>query len=198
MASLDDKHLAVARIYSLAILDLAERQGIADAVGEDLQELARYTAQNPEFADFLASPLIDAPERQAAIEKILRGRVSDLLVDALQVVNRKERMILVPAITETYRQELRDRRGRVDVFVRTPVELPAGLRDKLRQAVVHFTGKQPELIEKVDPKLLGGMVVQIGDDKIDASVFSQLKTLSEALLQRASQEIVRGTPYAGE
>lgn len=198
MASLDDKHLAVARIYSLAILDLAEQQGISDPVGEDLEELSRYVAENPEFADFLGSPMIDAGERRAAIEKILRGRVSDLLVDALQVVNRKERMILVPAIAEAYRQELRDLRGRVDVQVKTPVALPANLREKLRQAVAHFTGKQAELIEKVDPRLLGGMVVQIGDDKIDASVASELRALSEALLKRASQEIVRGTPYAGE
>jgi len=198
MASLDDKHLAVARIYSLALLDLAEQQKIADSVGEELQELARYVGQNQEFADFLGSPLIDAEERRVAIEKILRGRVSDLLVDALQVVNRKERMILLPAIAETYRQELRDSRGRVDVFVKTPVALPAGLRDRLRQAVVHFTGREPELVETVDPALLGGMVVQIGDDKIDASVASQLNNLSEALLARASQEIVRGTPYTGE
>ncbi len=197
MAGLNDKYLAVARVYSRAILDLAEEQGIADQVGDDLAELSRYVSENEEFASFLASPLIDAGERQVAIEKILRGRVSDLLVNALQVVNRKERMLLVPAIAETYRQELRDLRGRVDVQVRTPVALPAALRDKLRTAVTRFTGRQPDLIEKVDPALLGGMVVQIGDDKIDASVASQLKALSEALQKRASQEIVRGTPYAG-
>jgi F-type H+-transporting ATPase subunit delta len=198
MAGLNDKYLAVARVYSQAILDLAEQQGISDQVGEDLAELARYVGENQEFADFLASPLIDAGERQVAIEKILRGKVSDLLVNALQVVNRKERMLLVPAIAETYRQELRDLRGRVDVLVRTPVALPAALREKLRAAVTHFTGRQPDLIEKVDPALLGGMVVQIGDDKIDASVASQLKALSGALEKRASQEIVRGTPYAGQ
>jgi F-type H+-transporting ATPase subunit delta len=197
MAGLNDKHLAVARVYSQAILDLAEEQGIADQVGEDLAELSRYVSENEEFASFLGSPMIDAGERQVAIEKILRGRVSDLLVNALQVVNRKERMVLVPAIAETYRQELRDLRGRVDVRVKTPVVLPAALREKLRAAVTHFTGRQPDLIEKVDPALLGGMVVQIGDDKIDASVASQLKALSEALQKRASQEIVRGTPYAG-
>ena len=198
MASLDDKHLAVARVYSQAILDLAEEQGLSDQVGEELAELGRFVGENREFADFLGSPLVDAGERQVALEKILRGRVSDLLVDALQVVNRKERMLLVPAIAETYRQELRDLRGRVDVFVKTPVALPGALREKLRAAVTHFTGSQPDLIERVDPGLLGGMVVQIGDDKIDASVASQLKALSEALLERASQEIVRGTPYAGQ
>lgn len=198
MASLDDKHLAVARVYSRALLALAEEQGIGDEVGDDLRELARYVAEHQDFADFLGSPLIDAAERQAAIEKIFRGRLSDLLVNALQVVNRKERMVLVPAIAETYREELRDLRGRVDVLVRTAVALPVGLREKLSAAVARFTGKQPELVEKVDPGLLGGMVVQVGDDKIDASVASQLKNLSEALLRRASQEIVRGTPYAGQ
>ena len=198
MASLDDKYLAVARVYSQAILDLAEQQGLSDQVGDELAELARYVGENQEFADFLGSPLVDAGERQVAIEKILRGRVSDLLVNALQVVNRKERMLLVPAISETYRQELRDLRGRVDVEVKTPVALPESLREKLRAAVTHFTGRQPDLIEKVDPGLLGGMVVQIGDDKIDASVASKLTALSEALTKRASQEIVRGTPYAGQ
>ena len=198
MASLDDKSLAVARVYSQAILDLAESQGLSEQVGGELAELARHVAEDPEFADFLASPLIDAGERQAALEKILRGRVSDLLVDALQVVNRKERMILLPGIAEAFRQELRDLRGRVDVRVKTPVALSDALRQQLRQAAQRFTGREADLVETVDPALLGGMVVQIGDEKIDASVASQLKDLSEALLERASQEIVRGTVYVGQ
>jgi F-type H+-transporting ATPase subunit delta len=198
MAGLNDKYLAVARVYSQAILDLAEQQGIAEQVGEELAEISGFVAENEEFANFLGSPLVDAGERQVAIEKIFRGRASDLLVNALQVVNRKERMVLVQAIAETYRQELRDLRGRVDVLVKTPVALSAVLREQLWRAVAHFTGKQPELHEKVDPALLGGMVVQVGDDKIDASVASKLTAMSAALSRRASQEIVRGTPYAGQ
>jgi F-type H+-transporting ATPase subunit delta len=195
---MDDKSLAVARIYSQSILRLAEERGLADEIGDELQELSRYVAENPEFADFLASPLVDFGERQAALEKIFRGRANDLLVDSLLVVNRKERMILLPSIAEAYRQELRDLKGRVDVRVKTPVPLSEALREQLRQAASHFTGRQADLVEKIDPSLLGGMVVQIGDEKIDASVASQLKSLSEALLNRASQEIVRGTSYVGQ
>lgn len=191
MANVSDRELSLARIYSRSILELAEEQGQAEAVLDELQELVKYLDRNPEFETFLASPLVDNEDRGRTLEKALRGKASDLLVDSLQVVNRKGRLGLLRAIAEGYRIEFRDLRGIADAIVRTAVPLTEPMRVRVSESVARFTGKQPFLIEKVDPSLIGGVVIEVGGRKIDGSVASRLRELGQALERRASQEIVR-------
>ncbi len=190
----DDKQIAVARVYSRAMLDLAEAQGEAEELLAELAELAATLERNPELAAFMASPLVDADERAASLKKLFRDRASDLLVDSLQVLNRKGRLALVGAVAETYRDEFQKRRGRIDVHVHTAVPLTAELRDRLRDAAAGFTGKDPELIEEVDESMIGGMVLRIGDQKLDGSVAYEIRKLRVAFHERAVHELhsVRG------
>ena len=191
MANVSDRELALARVYSRSILELAEEQGQAEAVLDELQELVKYLDRNPELEQFLGSPLVESEDRGRTVEKALRGRASDLLVDSLQVVNRKGRLGLLRAIAEGYRIEFRDLRGIADAHVRTAVPLSEAMRTRVRESVARFTGKQPFLIEKVDPSLIGGIVIEVGGRKIDGSVSSRLRELGQSLERRASQEIVR-------
>lgn len=191
MANVSDRELALARVYSRSILELAEERGQAEAVLDELMELVKYLDRNPEFEQFLGSPLVEAEDRGRTVEKALRGRASDLLVDSLQVVNRKGRLGLLRAIAEGYRIEFRDLRGIADAHVRTAVPLSEAMRTRVRESVARFTGKQPFLIEKVDPSLIGGIVIEVGGQKIDGSVSSRLRELGQSLERRASQEIVR-------
>ncbi len=191
MANVSDRELALARVYSRSILELAEEQGQAEAVLDELMELVKYLDRNPEFEQFLGSPLVEAEDRGRTVEKAFRGRASDLLVDSLQVVNRKGRLGLLRAIAEGYRIEFRDLRGIADAVVRTAVPLSEPMRVRVRESVARFTGRQPFLIEKVDPSLIGGIVIEVGGRKIDGSVSSRLRELGQNLERRASQEIVR-------
>jgi F-type H+-transporting ATPase subunit delta len=191
MASVDDRDLALGRLYGKAILGLAVERGQADTLLEELQELADALEKRPELGRFLGSPLVDEEDRGRAIETMFRGKASDLLVDALEIVNRKGRLGYLAAIAEGYRLEYRELNGLVDARVRTAVPLTEELRRQIQDAVARFTGKKPFLIEKVDPSLIGGVVIEVGGQKIDGSVASRLHELSEALDVRGSQEIVR-------
>lgn len=193
MAGVDDRTLALGRVYAVPMLDLAERQGQADALFEELQELGRLLDGDSRIEGFLGSPLVDEEERRQVLERLFRGRASDLLVNSLQVINRHGRLGYLRAIAEAYRLEYRTRRGLVDARVRTAVPLSDALRGNLKEALARFTGKQAALAETVDPSLLGGMVVEVEGNKIDGSVASRLRGLSAALGRRASQEIHRGT-----
>ena len=73
-----------------------------------------------------------------------------------------------------------------------PCRSPPSSARALQAAVAHFTGKQPSLIEKVDPALIGGMIVEVAGKKIDSSVAFRLRQMGAALDRRASQEIQRG------
>lgn len=191
MANVSDRELSLARVYSRSMLELAEEQGQGDALLAELQELVKYLDRNAEFEQFLASPLVDGEDRARTLEKAFRGKASDLLVDSLQVVNRKGRLGLLRAIAEGYRIEHRDLRGNAEAVVRTAVPLSEPMRARVRESVARFTGRQPQLIEKVDPSLIGGIVIEVGGQKIDGSVASRLRELGQALERRASQEIVR-------
>lgn len=191
MATVSDNELYIARVYSKAMLDLAEERGEADALLEELQALAAYLDRNPELEQFLGSPLVDDKDRSRVLEKAFQGRVSDLLLDSLQVVNRKGRLGLLRAIAEGYRIEHRDLRGIAEAQVRTAVPLSDALRGRVRDVVARFTGKQPHLIEKVDPSLVGGIIIEVDGQKIDGSVASRLRELGQTLERRASEEIVR-------
>lgn len=187
---ISEKHIAVARVYSDALMELAEAQDAVESLEEELQELTAQVEQNPQLRAFLESPLVDADKRRTALEHMFRGRLSDLLVDGLQVMNRKGRIGLVPAVARAYHETLNERLGRVEVRVTTAVPLDEEQRRHIEAAVASGLGKKPVLRESVDESLIGGIVFQIGDRKIDGSVASYLNTLSEALRTRASRENV--------
>jgi F-type H+-transporting ATPase subunit delta len=195
MASVDENHREVGRLYAEAILHVAEERGQSEDLLEELNGLVEYLDGNPDLDRFLASPMIEAEPREQVIEQAFRGKASDLLLDSLLVVNRKGRLSALRAIAAAYQAALRNLRGWVDVHVRTAVPLTPALRERLEQTLAASTGRKPTLIEKVDPSVIGGLVVEVEGRKIDASVASRLHDLSEALLARASREIHSGKAY---
>lgn len=198
MANVDEREREVGRLYAEAILHVAEEQGQAEELLEELNGLVAYLDKNLEFEGFLANPLIEEGPHAQVIEDAFRGKASDLLVDSLLVVNRKGRLSAVRAIAVAYRAALRDLRGWMDVHVRTAVPLTDALRARLMDALAATTSRKPALIEHVDPAVVGGLIVQIEGRKIDASLASRLHHLSEALLARASREIHSGKAYVAE
>jgi F-type H+-transporting ATPase subunit delta len=198
MAKIDDRDLAVGRLYAEAMLGLAEERGQSDALLDELKELVEFLDQNPKVEHFLASQMVDEEGRARVLDDLLRGQASDLLLDSLQVINRKGRLGQLRAIAESYRIALRDLRGWVDVHVRTAVPLDDAQRTRLQDVLAASTGRKPTLFERTDPSLIGGIVVEVAGKKFDASVASRLHDLSEALLARASREIHSGTAYVAE
>jgi F-type H+-transporting ATPase subunit delta len=195
MPNVSDQELALAGVYATAMLQLAESLGETDALLEELRDFAGRVEQDADLRGFLSSPVVDAKTRQETLEKIFRGKRSDLFVDAMQVLNRKGRLNLIEAVAEVYYLELEELRGRVEVHVRTATPLTRRLREKLREMAKAQAGREVDLVESVDESLLGGLVVQIGDRKLDASVATRVRRLSTALLDRASREIHSGTSF---
>ena len=195
MAGARDKEIALAKVYSKSMLDLAESQGQADELLDELHELADMIDKNAALGAFLSSPTVDVAARAQTLEKAFRGKASDLLVDSLQVLNRKERLGILRTVCETYRLAHEELRNIVDVYVTTAVPLNDTLRQKLREAAAKFAGMGVELVEKVDESVLGGLTMRIGDEKLDTTVAMQLRQIGEAMRQRASEEILGGKSY---
>ncbi len=192
MANVNEKEIAIAKVYSQAIFEVSSGRGTTAEVLGEIALLGKLAGESREFANFLSSPMVDEKDRAKAIDKMFRGRLSDVVVDALQVINHKGRLSLLPAIAEQYRQLLRDRDRRVDVLVATAVPLGEKLREEIRAAVARFTGLEPDLHEKVDPSLIGGVVLEVGDRKVDGSVLFEISKYRQRFADRAAREIFRG------
>ena len=192
MAGFDDSQLAVASVYAEALLDMAQERGAVDELSAELQSIAAMFDRDPATAALFSSPMVDARARAAALERIFRGNASELLADSLQVIQRKGRLELLPAIAEAYRALRDQRQGVVDALVTTAVPLSAELRDRLTRELAQALAKQPRLAEIVEPAILGGVVIEVDGKKFDSSVSSQLRRLEANLLERATNEIVRG------
>ena len=184
----NEQEIAVARVYARSAFALAEEQGATESLQNELEELVKLLDREPGLERFLSSPLVETGERQQMLDRLFEGQMSEVLLDTLQVMNRKGRSGLVRALAEAYRQEFEDRTGRVRVSVRTAVALTEALRQQLVAATSRFTGREASLIETVDESLIGGMILQVGDQKIDSSVARELRQLETQLLDRASQE----------
>jgi len=195
MAKVNDKEVAVARVYADSMIRMAEASGEADSLLEELVALAELVRKEPALESFVTSPTIDSGMRAGSIERLFRGKTSDLLVDSLQVINRKLRLGLLIPIVEQYRLAHQRLRNLVDVRVTSAIPLTDDLRARVERFAGERTGKRPQLTTSVDPTLLGGIVIRIGDQKFDASVSARLAGIRDSLMERASKEIVGGKSY---
>lgn len=198
MANVIDKQVAVARVWSEALFVLAEAQGRDDELLAELEDLVALLDAEPRLRGIFASPLVEDAVKERLVERLLRGSASDLLVDALQVMRRKGRLDLVRAVAQTYREGWLDRKNHVEVRVTTAIPLSDDLRQELRLSSAERTNRHPILVETVDPRLLGGIVIRIGDHKYDGSVAHELERFESILAARASLELLSGKSYFTE
>ncbi len=189
---LDAQQVAVARVYALALLELARTNHQEQAVLEELDVMCEHFDRQPRLEEILGDPGVDETERAEILERVLRDRANDLVVNTLQVMNRKGRMALLRHLVEAYRDELAKLENMLDATATTAVPLTAETRKRLVEALTRFTGKKVLLAEAVDDSLIGGMVLRLGDQKIDSSVARELWRVGARLNERASEELASG------
>lgn len=183
---------ALARIYALSLFDLAKedqgRNRTEEVLGEleDILEIARSDAR---FSEFLASLILPRHDRARSLDAMLKGRVSDLTLKFLQVVNAKERLGHLPAIVAALDQLVQNAYGRVEVDVYTASPIGAEELNDVRTRLHQMLGKEPVLHAYTDASLIGGIRLQIGDQLIDASVQSQLRKLRDRVNQNGGAAI---------
>ncbi|HEY8505304.1 MAG TPA: ATP synthase F1 subunit delta [Gemmataceae bacterium] len=181
------------RIYAEALYNAAEQDGKAAEVGEEFAAFVREVLdRDPQVDEFLRGMMVGRAEKDRALRRALEGRVEPLFLNFLLVVNRHERLDQLRVIYRSYRELTDERAGRVRVRVRSAVELAEDQRQRLAELLRAALGKEPVLEPAVDPDLLGGMIVQVGDAVYDGSVRTRLENMRTDLLLRSSHEIQTG------
>lgn len=198
MASFDDKEVALAGVYATALLTLARERKEETDVGEELDQVVDALEKTPYFLSFLTSPTVDLKRRSALLEKMFRSRTSKTFADGLQILNRNGRLGLLKAIAEQFKTLHRESLGRVKALIQSAAPLSPEHEKRLRDGIKKRSGKDVEFVIKIDPELIGGMVLQIGDRKVDATAARRLRNLADALQNRAAQEVLRSGEYVSQ
>ncbi len=184
---------AVARVYAQSLLELADAAGGDEKIvetGVELNAISEMIRGDAEIAEFLRSPIVDAGKRADALRRIFEGRVSDLVLRYMLVLNGKGRLGEFAAMAAGYDQIVNERMGRVEVDVLTvdgslaPDQL-ALLGEKVKAKL----GQEPVFHQYADESLIGGLVLRVGDQLIDGSVRGQLRRMREELLVSGSNRV---------
>jgi F-type H+-transporting ATPase subunit delta len=198
MAAVKDAGSAIADVYAKSLLELALQHNVTDRVLEDFAGLVDLIGSDSDFAAFMTSATIDADKRKASLEKIFSGRMDDVLLRTLLVLNDRCRADIVEKVFSRYRSLLEEQQGRVEVEVIAAAEMAPAEQNQLSLEITALTGKQAVLDIQIDPALVGGLIVRIGDWQVDASVRRQLALIKASLKTRASKEIHSGRSHFDE
>ncbi len=171
----------VARVYAETLLRFAEREGALDQAMEGLSALDAAIAADREFARFLEAPQITADDKRSLLRSVFEERLHPVMMRFLDLVVAKHREPLLPEIATAWREILDRRANRQGATVTTAVPADPALLVRLQAALEKATGKTISLEERVDPRLLGGVVVRTGDLVMDASLKTRLATLRHRL-----------------
>ena len=172
---------SAARRYAEAAFQLGTRDDTYDAWAADLA-MAVVLVGDPRVARVLNNPSLALADRQATLGRLLDGRVSPLALNLFRLLDQRGRLRLIPAIAADYTRQLDDLRGVVAATVTSATALDADETSAVRKRIEAMTGKSVKLDATVDPALIGGLTVQVGDQMIDASVRGRLERLRDQLV----------------
>lgn len=175
----------VAHRYTGALFGAAVKNGQERAVLADLQSLEDLHLRDASWQRFLEAPDVPAEQKVALIRSLLQGKVEELVVRFLLLMLQKKRIQHLPLVFEPYRLLVEEHLGVVRARVETAIPLPRELADALRERLERLTGKKIVLEPRVEPAIIGGIIVSLAGKIIDASLRHQLSLLREQLKSAA-------------
>ncbi|MEM9117023.1 MAG: ATP synthase F1 subunit delta [Cyanobacteria bacterium P01_F01_bin.56] len=177
--------LEIADPYAQALMSLAKEQQLEDRFGEDAQAVLDLLGAAQELQQFLENPLMAEDAKKGVLQQI-STELHPLFANFLKLLVDKGRIGFVTPILRRYQELLRQLRRTVLAEVTATVELSDAQKDQIRQKVATMTGaQQVDLEVALDSSLLGGVIIKVGSQVVDASLRGQLRRLSMQLSSAA-------------
>ncbi len=169
--------------YANAFADVVLQQGAAEPARKQLADFEAAFTASAELRNFMASPAVSREAKHGVIEKLVaRFGAGRILRNFLFVIVDNRRTLLLPEIAASFEEVLRQRQGVAEAEVLSAVPLNDSQKKTLLRNLESVTGKKIQAKYSLDPTLLGGAVVRIGDTIYDGSVRNQLNRLRERLV----------------
>lgn len=173
--------LSLTHRYARALFETARAAGTIDAVAEDVVLVDAMRRASPSLLELLRHPRLTPVEKERLLRKAFEGRVQEVSLEFLLLLLRKGRFEILPLLAKVFARLLETWRNQLTVSVVAAFPFTEHERGFLKEKMGSLTGRQVILEERVEPGLLGGVVIRYGDKQIDGSLRSQLQKLRTEL-----------------
>lgn len=168
--------------YAEALMSIAKSQDLVDKFGEDAGELLRVLNESADLNQFLANPTVKSDSKKDVLQQVVGDQIHPLMKNFLMLLVDHHRIAFLGSICQQYQVLLRELRQSVLAEVTSAVDLTEEQKQAVRERVMGMTGShQVELETKIQPDLLGGVIIKVGSQVIDASLRGQLRRISVRL-----------------
>jgi F-type H+-transporting ATPase subunit delta len=174
----------IARVYAEALFEVAKQKGKLDVIREQLGEVADALDRDRELAVFFFSPYFSSAEKRDGIERAISGAEPEL-VNFLELLVEKHRMPVIFRIRRRFDELWAEERKRLEVTLTSAVELDPEVVERVGAEIERQTDRTVELHSRVDEDVLGGLVLQVGNMVLDASIRNRLEKLRKEVAQAA-------------
>src|SRR5215212_8432848 len=174
----------IAEVYARALFEAARDDGVLDRVREELGQFADALEQDRNLQVFLFSPYFSSEEKRDGIGKIVSD-ADERMLNFLELLAERHRMPAVFRIRREFDAMWADEHQLLPVTVTSAVELDEGVVEDIGKQIQEETGRKVELSSNVDPDVLGGLRVQVGNMVLDATVRNRLERLRKTVAKAA-------------
>jgi F-type H+-transporting ATPase subunit delta len=174
----------IAEVYSRSLFDVAKEQGDLDRIHDELGEFADALGEDRDLQVFFFSPYFSSQEKKEGLAKLIDD-ADENLVRFLELLAERHRMPVLFRIRRAFDDLWRKENKRLPVKVTSAIELDQDMVDDIGKKIEEQTGQRIELSSNVDPDVLGGLVLQVGNMVLDASVRNRLEKLRKSVARAA-------------
>ncbi|NJM98313.1 MAG: F0F1 ATP synthase subunit delta [Phormidesmis sp. RL_2_1] len=165
--------------YAQALLSVAQSKNQVDEISQVAADILSLLKESEEFSAFLANPVADKDVKKGVLKKVLGDESNQQMKNFLMLLVDKNRIYLTEPILQQFQSQVRELRQTVLATVTSAIELTDEQKETVKQKVLGMTGAQSvELESSIDPELIGGVIIKIGSQVLDASVRGQLRRIS--------------------
>jgi ATP synthase F1 delta subunit len=172
----------IGEVYARALFEVASEQDALDEVREQLGQFADALDQNRSLAQFFFSPYFSTDEKKDALHRAVEG-ANPAVMNFLEALIERHRMPVIFRIRDRFERMWEEDRKLLPVEVTSAVELDEQIVKRIGDRVGEQTGRTVELSSRVDPAILGGIVVRVGNFILDASIANRLEQLRKQVAQ---------------
>jgi ATP synthase F1 delta subunit len=166
----------IAEVYARSLFEVAKEHGVLDEIHEQLDEFADALAESRDLQVFFFSPYFNSEEKKEAISKVLEG-ADEHFVRFLEMLAERHRMPVLFRIRREFDELWAEENRLLPVTITSAVELDDDTVGQIQKEIEDQTGRRTELTTKVDPDVLGGLAMQVGNVIMDSTVRSRLDRL---------------------
>lgn len=174
----------IEKVYGEALFSLAVEADRTAGLMEEVKLVKQVLSDNPEFAKMMQHPAIPVAEKEQIIEQVWGDKISREVTGLMVLLLKKEHYAKLPQVLDYFLEKVREKERIGIAYVKTAVELSGAQREKVEKRLLETTSyRMFEMHFEVDPSLIGGMVIRIGDRVVDSSIKTRLENMSRQLYQ---------------